>query len=90
MSLALGMDEPSISRVYQGWYQIAQSRLWPLESEYQKWSRLEWEELGDGESLYWALMHVIGQQTEFGPDAPVNNYRLKGQGFLDKIELSGN
>jgi len=90
ISLALGMGETSVSRAYQGWYDEVPTRLQLplLETEYQKWTRLEWEELGDGEYLYWALMHVIGEQTEFGPDAPVNNYRLKGQGSLMDIELS--
>ena len=87
MSLALGMGETSISRVYQGWYGQYYSRLWPWSTEYQQWTWLEWEELGNGENLYWALMHVIGEQIEFGPDAPVNNYRLKGQGSLMDIEL---
>jgi len=90
ISLALGMGETSVSRAYQGWYGEVPTRLQLplLETEYQKWTRLEWEELGDGEYLYWALMHVIGEQTEFGPDAPVNNYRLKGQGSLFDIQLS--
>jgi hypothetical protein len=90
ISLALGIGETSISRAYQGWYGLVPIRLQLplLETEYQKWTRREWEELGDGESLYWALMHVIGEQTEFGPDAPVNNYRLKGQGSLFDIALS--
>lgn len=88
MSIALGMGETGRSRVYQGWFGEAIGQYWPWESEYQKWTRLEWEELGNGENLYWALMHVISQQTEFGPDAPVNNYRLKGQGSLMDIELS--
>jgi len=88
ISLALGMGETSVSRAYQGWYDKSWFSL--LGTEYQRWTQLEWEELGDGESLYWALMHVIGEQTEFGPDAPVNNYRLKGQGSFFDIELSGN
>jgi len=81
------MGETSVSRVYKGWYGQYYSRLWPWSTEYQQWTWLEWEELGNGENLYWALMHVIGEQTEFGPDAPVNNYRLKGQGSLMDIEL---
>lgn len=88
MSLALGMGEPSISRFYQGWFDDVPIGLWLLENEYQRWTRLEWEELGDGEYLYWALMHVIEQQTDFGPYAPVNNYRLKGQGSIFEIRLS--
>jgi len=38
-------------------------------------------------SIKWALMHVIGEQTEFGPDAPVNNYRLKDFGNIQTIRL---
>jgi hypothetical protein len=64
--------------------------LWSFETECQKWTRLEWEKLGEGEDLYSALYDVIGQQTDFSPGAPVNNYRLKGQGFFDEIELNGN
>ena len=92
MSLVLGTYESSRSRFYQGWYDLVPIGLsppWP-EDEYQKWTRLEWEELGDGENLYWALMHVIDQQTEFGPDDPVNNYMLRGQGSFMDIELSNN
>lgn len=88
MSIALGLGEPSTSRFYQGWYGFVPIGLWPFENEYQRWTRLEWEELGDGEYLYWAIMHVIEQQTEFGPYDPVNNYRLKGQGSIFEIRLS--
>jgi hypothetical protein len=48
------------------------------------------EELGNGEELYWALMHVIGQQTDFGPDDPVNNYRIKGQGDMLNLRIRSN
>jgi hypothetical protein len=76
MSFALGMSEPSRSRAYQGWHDefFIGSRWW--ENEYQRWIRLEWEELGIGENLYWALYYTIQQQTEFGPLDPVNNYVL--------------
>lgn len=93
MSLALGMGDTSRSRFYQGWYDLAPIKIqqvWPFETEYQKWTRLEWGALGDGDNLDQALSYVIDQQTEFGDDDPVNNYRLKGQGFFDEIELSGN
>jgi len=85
MSLALGMGETSVSRAYQGWYDKSWFSL--LGTEYQRWARLEWEALGNGDDLYQALNYVISQQTDFGPDAPVNNYRLKGQGSLMDIEL---
>ena len=93
MSLALGIGETSVSRTYQGWYSKSPMNFWWTiwgPTEYQKWTRLEWEELANGESLYDALMYVISQQTEFGIDDPVNNYRSKGQGNLADIRLSGN
>lgn len=87
MSIALGLNNPGKSRIYQGWYSEGESSLL-FETEYQKWSRYEWEELGKGETLYWAVMHTINKQTEFGPDAPVNNYRFKGQGLLTELILT--
>jgi hypothetical protein len=93
MSLALGMDDISESRVYQGWYGENLSDfppVWPFETEYQKWSRYQWESLGAGNNLEQAIMETINQQTEFGDEDPVNNYRLKGQGLLTDIRLSSN
>ena len=90
MSLALGMGDTSRSRAYQGWYNPVPIGMPPpwSEDEYQKWTRLEWEYLGEGYDLYWALMYVINEQTDFSPGAPVNNYRLKGQGLITDIELN--
>lgn len=93
MSIALGMHEPSRSRVYQGWYDRSTSSLpfWPFRTDYQKWTQDEWKRLGDGEDLYTALLYAISHQTNFDdPNAPVNTYRLKGQGSLFDIELNGN
>ncbi len=87
MSIALGIDEPSKTRVYQGWYDVVPIGSPQQENEYQKWTRLEWEALGDGDNLDLVLLYVIGEQTEFGDDDPVNNYRLKGQGFIWDIFL---
>jgi len=56
----------------------------------QKWSRYQWESLGEGNNLERAIMDTINQQTEFGDEDPVNNYRLKGQGLLTDIRLSSN
>jgi hypothetical protein len=84
MSWALYMYNPDKSQVYQGWWgpvPIGQPPPAP-EDEYQKWNRIEWEKLGEGYSLYDALTYVILEQTEFGPDDPVNNYRIKGQGKI--------
>ena len=90
MSLALGMGETSRSRFYQGWWGPVPIGPPPPspEDEYQTWTRLEWQKLGEGEDLYQALYDVIWGQTDFGPGAPVNNYRLKGQGWLEDIILS--
>lgn len=92
MSLALGMGDTSKSRIYQGWYDEVKSRLqvWPLETACQKFSRHEWESLGSGNNLIQAITFAINKQTVFGPDAPVNNYRLKGQGSLTDIRLRSN
>jgi hypothetical protein len=89
MSFALGMGETSISRFYQGWHDENFIRTWPFETNYQKWTQLEWQKLGEGEDLYSALYDVIMQQTDFGPDDPVNNYRLKGQGDMMEVQLIG-
>jgi hypothetical protein len=88
MSIALGMYESGSNRIYQGWYGESLSQYWPWEHPYEKWSRYEWEELGKGETLYWAVMHTIDRQTEFGSDAPVNNYRFKGIGLLTELILT--
>ena len=90
MSFALGIDNPGKSRVYQGWYGNVPIRIWPIETQYQKWTRLEWESLGNGYNLIQAITDTIYEQTDFGPDAPLNNYRLKGHGFLTDIKLNGN
>jgi hypothetical protein len=89
MSLALGMDYPGRSRVYQGWYGPVPVGLWPFETEYQKWTRIEWEFLGAGLNLDGAIMYAIDGQTEFtDPNAPVNTYRLKGQGLMIDLVLN--
>jgi hypothetical protein len=85
MSWAFGLGESSKSRFYQGWYNDATVRYLP-ESQYQEVSRIEWETLGTGDDLFWALYDAI---WDSGTDAR-NNYRLKGQGFLTDIVLSGN
>jgi hypothetical protein len=89
MSFALGMEEDSRTRVYHGWWNDTPRGMpppWP-ENEYQKWTRLLWERLGDEDNLDIALMYVISQQTKFGKFDPVKNYRLKGQGFFWDIRL---
>jgi hypothetical protein len=90
MSIALRLDNTSTSRIYQGWYgEPILNRPDLPESEDQKWVRLEWIRLGEGDSIYDALFYVINQQTEFGPEDPVNNYRLKGQGSIWDVRLNG-
>jgi len=90
MSFALGMAGSGRSNFYQGWYDKAKSAFAPppiWETEYQRWSRIEWYKLEEGMNLYDALFYVIDQQYYFGPLDPVNCYRLKGQGFLEDIYL---
>jgi len=88
MSIALGMGDTSKSRFYQGWHdESTVYRFWLFETEYQKWNQLEWEQLGNGENLYWALYYTIEQQTDFSPEAPVYNYVLRGQGYFEDIVL---
>jgi hypothetical protein len=82
MSIALGMHEPSKSRCYHGWYDRFKSKEPPEEHDYQKWTRNIWEKLGDEENLDEAIYYATSQQTNlWDPNAPVNTYRLKGQGF---------
>ena len=90
MSLALGMGETSKSRVYQGWFgEVWTNFLW--QNDYSQFSQDIWKTLGQGDNLVQAITYAISQQTEFDdPNAPVNTYRLKGQGFLTDIRLSGN
>lgn len=90
MSIALGMGETSKSRFYQGWWGPVPIGSPPpsSEDEYQTWTHFEWQKLGEGEDLYQAIYDVIMQQTDFGSSAPVNNYRLKGQGWLEDIILN--
>jgi hypothetical protein len=90
MSFALGMMcGPLCNRFYQGWY--GKPDLNPPdepETAYQKWTQDEWNELGKGEGLYWALMYAIFWQTEAGPEDPMNNFRVKGQGDPHNLFLS--
>jgi hypothetical protein len=93
MTLALGIHNPGKSRIYQGWYQEAPAAFWWTiwyPTEYQRWTQLEWEFLSYGYNLDWALRYALSEQTEYGRYDPVNNYRLKGQGFFFDIKLNGN
>jgi hypothetical protein len=83
----LGLANTSESRVYHSWYNKCTSG--PT-STFSKWSDDVWQQLGDGDNLYDALMYTINQQTEFGDNAPVNNYRLKGQGLPVDKKLRSN
>jgi hypothetical protein len=88
MSIALGMHEPGESRIYHGWYNESISSF-PFRTDYQKWSQDVWEGLGEGDSLYDAILYAINQQENlWDPNAPVNAYRLQGQGFVWDIFLS--
>ncbi len=93
MSEALGMNQGALygNRGYQGWYYVAESNhrsepeSWP-----QKWTRNVWERLGEGDNIKEAIEYAISQQTNLeDPNAPVNNYRLKGRGYYPDIILGG-
>lgn len=90
MSVACGMTNTSESRFYTSWFNESESRVWPNESSFQKFTRNKWEALGDGEELYWAYFEAISQQDHFGPDDPVQNYRIKGQGDLQTFRIRAN
>ena len=88
MSLALGISESSRTRFYQSWYDKSSVNPFLLWDEnYQQWNRDEWQFLGEGENLYWAIFYTIQRQTHFGPLDPANNYTLRGQGSLMDIVL---
>jgi hypothetical protein len=90
MSWALGMQESSRSRVYQGWYSDPKVAFPPYETDHQKWTRNEWDALGAGDNLEMAIMYAnaVTQQTNpEDPNAPINDFRLKGQGLLQEIRL---
>jgi hypothetical protein len=81
IGLALGMGETSISRVYQGWYSMYYSRLWPWSTEYH-----EWTQLGEGDNLDDALIYAINH-TDWIPNGPHDNFRLMGQGDLTDLRI---
>ncbi len=89
MSVACGLTNTSESRFYQGWFCESWSRFWP-ETDFQQFSRQEWEALGNGEELYWAVLEAIWQQDSFGPDDPAYNYRIKGQGDPQNFRIRSN
>jgi hypothetical protein len=89
MSWALNMYSWD-TQIYQGWYQTIPiwEPFFKPETGYLRWTRDEWERLGEGDSLYDALTYVILHQTELeDPNAPVNNYRIKGHGNIWELFL---
>jgi hypothetical protein len=87
ISFALGIEDISKDRIYQGWFD--KSWVNPLWStEYQEWTQSEWYRLGQGDSLYDALDYVIMHwDPTSDPNDPVNAYRIKGLGDLTNIFL---
>jgi hypothetical protein len=90
MSYALGMANTNRDCAFQGWYDKAWFALNGA-SPFSKWTLDEWSELSEGVvggDLYTAIQYAISRQTSFlDPNAPVNTYRLKGQGLLNAIGL---
>jgi hypothetical protein len=90
MSWALNMRSWD-TQIYQGWYQTIPiwEPFFEPETGYLRWTRDEWERLGEGYSLYDALTYTIDHQTEYeDPNAPVNNYRIKGHGCIWELFLN--
>ncbi|MBN2019508.1 MAG: hypothetical protein JW749_04715 [Sedimentisphaerales bacterium] len=87
MSFALRMADSSRNHFYQGWYNEAKVKPFPQETDFQMWTQWEWAQLGAGENLYDALAYTIWRQERFGPEDPINNFRLKGMGDLMSVYL---
>jgi hypothetical protein len=87
MSFALGMASTSRDCAYQGWYDKSKVSLTP--TDFQKFTRDEWYTFSQaGENLFTAVQYATGRQTSFfDPNAPVNTYRLRGNGSQMAIEL---
>lgn len=92
MSLALNLQDDYESRACHGWYDkgwVGYGFGYEDDREsYQEWGKHIWEKLGAGHNLYDAISHAIDETEWFGPDAAVNNYRLKGQGSPTDIKVS--
>jgi hypothetical protein len=87
MSWALGMHTEFVeNRAYLGWYGVFVSLEPPMESDYQKWTRDLWERLGAGDTLGEALFKIDGGNWS-DPNAPINNYRLRGQWGILNVKL---
>jgi hypothetical protein len=84
------MANTSRDCAYQGWYDEAAYYL-AFVTPFAKFTHDEWDNLSiglPGSSIYTALDCAISGQTSFmDPNAPVNTYRLKGQGLLTEIGL---
>lgn len=82
MSWALGMSS-SWTQVFQGWWgEVPKSET----SKFNHFAIHEWSKLEEGDSLYTALMYAINE-TDWIPDGPHDNYRLKGQGDLTDLRI---
>ena len=94
MSVVYGIANTSESHFYQSWFNESEAdkplSLSYYETEYQRFTRNEWEDLGYGEELYWALSIAISEQDNFGKDDPVQNYRIKGQGDMLNFRIHSN
>ena len=92
MSVALGLHDGCYdSCAYLGWYDIFWHGEPNDETEYQKWAKDVWGKLGEEDNLEESLIYAESKQIEYGdpedPQSPLNNYRLKGEGFLWEIYL---
>jgi hypothetical protein len=82
MSLALNMQSGQ-TQIYQGWWgEVPKGAT----SKFNIFAYHEWTQLGEGDSLYDALMYAINH-TDWIPDGPHDTLRLMGQGDLTELDL---
>jgi len=82
MSWALRMSS-SQTQVFQGWWgEFKKGET----SKFNHFAYHEWTKLGEGDNLYNALMYAINE-TDWIPDGPHDNYRVKGQGDLTDLRI---
>ncbi len=82
MSWALKMVSGE-TQVFQGWWG---ERPGGFTSKFNKFCVHEWTKLKEGAHLYDALVYAINE-TDWIPNGPHDNYRLKGQGYFTELRI---
>ncbi len=55
-------------------------------SKFNHFAYHEWTKLKEGDNLYQALLYAINE-TDWIPDGPHDNYRVKGQGDITDLKI---